>query len=95
MKSVFEVIDKTGRKIRLTKNIWSKIRKKHYEIENEELIIEAVSNPDKIENYDESIAYYYKYYNNKPLPKRFLLVVVKYLNRDGFVMSAYFVDKIS
>ena len=36
MNYIFEVIDKTGRKIRLTKKIWSKIRKKHYEIENEE-----------------------------------------------------------
>ena len=91
---IFEVVDKSGRKIRLTKKIWSKIRKKHYEIENEGEIIEVLKNPDKMEIYDESICYYYKYYKNRPLPRRFLLVIVKYLNGDGFVMSAYYVDKI-
>ena len=95
MNYVFEVKDKTGRKIRLTKKIWSKIRKKHYEIEDEELIIETLNKPDKIKDYDENIVYYYKYYKNRPLPKRFLLVIVKYLNGKGIVVTSYFVDKIN
>ncbi|MBI2043146.1 hypothetical protein HYT25_02045 [Candidatus Pacearchaeota archaeon] len=94
MNYIFEIIDKTGRKIRLTKKIWSKIRKKHYEIEDKELILETLNKPDKIENYEEGVIYYYKYYKNKLLPKRFLLVVVKYLNGNGFVITSYFIDKI-
>ena len=95
MNYVFEVKDKTGRKIRLTKKIWSKIRKKHYEIEDEELIIETLNKPNKIKDYDENIVYYYKYYKNRHLPKRFLLVIVKYLNGKGIVVTSYFVDKIN
>jgi len=85
MENIFEITDKTKRKIRLSKRIWSKIRRKHYEIENEEQIKEALTNPDKIEDYNESVAYYYKYYKNKPLPKRFLLVPVKHQKSFRFL----------
>jgi len=35
MDKTFEIVDKTGRKIRLTRKQWSHIRQDHPEIENE------------------------------------------------------------
>lgn len=37
MDYVFEIIDKSGRKIHLTKERWTHIRKKHLEIEETEI----------------------------------------------------------
>jgi len=93
---VFEVSDETGRNIHLSKERWKHIRKKHPEVEDYEQIKEAIQKPDKIVNYhpDESIYYYYKFFKNRPFPKRYLLVVVKYLNGYGYILSAYFVRTI-
>ena len=62
MPNIFDIIDKTGRKIRLTTEQWSHIRKKHPEVENYELIEETLKKPDKITSYDidETVIYYVK-----------------------------------
>jgi hypothetical protein len=88
---VFEVIDKTGRKIHLSKERWSHIRKKHPEIENLELIEQTIKNPDKVIPfiYDEKIYYFYKYFKNLKAPKQYLLIIIKYLNGEGFIITAY------
>lgn len=93
---LFETIDKTNRKIRLTKERWSHIRKKHPEVENLEDVEETVKNPTKITfpKIDESVGFYYKYFKNRPSHHKYLLVLVKYLNGDGYVMTAYYEDKI-
>ena len=50
MSNVFEIIDKSGRKIILTKERWRHIRKKHPEVEEVEEIKETIGKPDKIIN---------------------------------------------
>ena len=94
--NIFEIVDKSGRKIRLTKEQWSKIRKKHPEIEHEELIKETLEKPTKItsHSYDETVYKFYKYYKNRKHPEKFVMVLVKYLNGDGFVITAHCMDKI-
>ena len=96
MNLIFEIIDKRGKKVRLTKEQWSKIRKKHPEVENEELIKETLENPTKITylNYDESVYKFYRYYKKRTYPEKFLMVLVKFLNGDGFIITAYYMDKI-
>ncbi|MEK6823797.1 MAG: PBECR2 nuclease fold domain-containing protein [Nanoarchaeota archaeon] len=96
MIAVFEIEDKTGRKIRLTKSQWKHINKKHPEVENIENLQETIKNPDKITNspVDETIYYYYKFYKQRQKPNKFLLAIVKYLNNEGFVVTAYYEDKI-
>jgi len=44
--------------------------------------------------YDENVRYYYRYYKNIESSAKNLLVVVKYLNGEGFVITAYFVRSI-
>ncbi len=48
MNVVFEVIDKTGRKIRLTDTGWSHIRSEHPEIVEPFEIEKVITKPDKI-----------------------------------------------
>lgn len=92
MTLIFEVIDKSGRKIHLTKERWSHIKKKHTEVENYEMIEETIRKHDKITNIDidEKVHYYYKYYKHRLPKEKFLQVVVKYLNGTGFVLTAQF-----
>ena len=96
MNYVFEIADKTGREIKLTKRQWKHVIKRHPYMEKYlEEIKETLKIPDKLIIKLYNKGYYYKNYKYLKKPNKFILVVVKYLNRDGFVMSAYFVDKIS
>lgn len=98
MNYVFEVTDKTDRKIRLTNYAWAHIMKRHpmmsaymEEMQN------ALKNPTAVTNsiVDSNVHYYYSYLKNKKGPNKFLLVSVKYLNGDGYILSSYFEDKIT
>jgi hypothetical protein len=54
---------------------------------------QTLVNPDKniVSVYDNRKINYYKYYKEN---KKYLRVVVKYLNGEGFVITAYFVSNI-
>ena len=92
---IFEIIDKTGRKIRLTRRQFKHIIR-HKGMENEiEKIKETLINPLKIIPHETGELYnYYNYYKNRKQKAKFLQVVVKYLNGDGFVIVSYFVKHI-
>lgn len=95
MEIVFEVVDKTGRKIRLTKKQWSHIREYHKDVENSEEILETLQKPDKLTTDErEYVNNFYKYFKHKKQKSKFLKVVVKYLNGDGFIISAHFLRNI-
>jgi len=93
MAYVFEIIDKNGRKIHLTKE-----RLKHIlEHKGMERYVEEIKNtlinptlivPHKIDNMRRN---YYTYYKEK---KRYLLVAVKYLNGEGYVTTSFITRKI-
>lgn len=92
--NIFEVKDKTGRVIRLTQTQWIHICE-HAEMVNEvENIITTIENPDKmIESpRDVSLHYYFRYWK---LQRSYLLVAVKYLNGEGFVVTAFYSTKLS
>ncbi|MBS3098598.1 hypothetical protein J4462_00115 [Candidatus Pacearchaeota archaeon] len=101
MSLIFEVVDKTGRKIRLTKERWSHISSQispHAYMTNYlGEIKETLTKPDKIVRSatDENKTNYYKYYKYRKSENKLLKIIVKYLNGDGFVISSYFVRKIS
>ena len=88
---IFDVDDKSGRKIHLTRERWSYIRKKHPEVETPEEIEEVIKKPDitKAHPDDKGALIIYKYNKNKPISIRYLTVMIKYLNGTGFVVTAY------
>lgn len=94
MAYIFEITDKTGRKIHLSKERWGEhIRLIHPEIQKPEEIEEALKNPDVINSSDrdESVRWYYKYNKQR---KRYFKVSVKYLNGKGYVITAHYTRKI-
>ena len=93
MDYVFEVDDKTGRKIRLTEKQWKHILKRHPDMINyKEEIKNTLKNPQKIADhpYDDEAKYYYKYLKQKTDLDKYLLIIVKYLNGEGFIITTYF-----
>lgn len=93
-ENVFEIVDKSGRKIHLSKERWkhitSPISLHAYMTNYLEEIKETLENPDKIieSMNEERKVNYYKYYKNR---KQNLKTIVNYLNGKGFVITAYFV----
>jgi hypothetical protein len=97
MSAIFEVIDKSGRKLRMTEWNWQHIVKRHSEISAEkEKTTETLKNPDKIINSlkDEKARFYYKYDKHRKSINKFLMVLVKYLNGGGFIISAHFMRTV-
>jgi len=94
MDIIFEVIDKSGRRIRLTKKSWSHVRRDHPNVQEHE-IEETIVNPMKITETEKSDKwYYYNYITNKKSSSKYLRLIVRYLNGTGFVITAHFVPRI-
>jgi hypothetical protein len=91
---IFEVRDASRRRIRMTEKQFSHIINEHPEMMNKlEHIKDVLLWPDKIikSPRDETARYYFRHEKNR---KVFLIVVVKYLNGDGFVITAFISTKV-
>ena len=89
----FEVTSYLGKKIRVTKNYWSKIIKtKHRIMEDKENIVkETLENPEEIRR---SIKDFNVYLYYRKVKENYNCVVVKHLNGDGFIITTYLTDRI-
>ncbi len=89
----FEVTSKLGKLIRATQSRWNLIvRTKHPEIDGKEAEIKlTLAEPNEVRRSrsDNSV---YLYYMKRG--RLWLAVVVKHRNGDGFVITAYFTDRI-
>ena len=94
---ISEFIDKTGRKIRLTRKQWKHIQKHPHMHNSAEKIEETIKNPVAIrhDEFNPKLNYFYKEYKNIDLRERYLFVSVKYLNGDGFVITSFYTNKIT
>jgi hypothetical protein len=81
---VFEVVDKTGRKIRLTERQWRHIQKHPHMHESVERIKETIKNPLTIrrDGFSDKVYYFYEEYKNMGQKERYLFVSIKYLNGE-------------
>ena len=94
MEIVFEIKDKTGRKIHLSKERWNHIVAKHPDMADKlDEIKQALIQPAMIvqHKYDDTMRNYCRYYKNE---RCYLLVSVKYLNGEGYVATAFFTRKV-
>ena len=96
MEIVLHILDKTGRKIHLSKKQWTHIRKKHPEVEDIETIKQTIEKYDKITNYgfDSSVHYYYKFFKHKQPPNQYLCIAIKYLNGEAYIITEYYTKNI-
>ena len=92
MDYIFEITDKSGRKVRLTETQWKHVKHKHPDV-NELFIEQTLQNPINIIIEENNVAIYYRYFKDKKI-LHYLKVMVKYLNGDGYVVTAYFVNNI-
>ena len=93
----FEVKDRSGKIIYITKERWNHIIIEHPAVANKlEGVKETLVNPLVIKEskYDSNVRFYYKYYKNVKLKAKYLIVVVKYLNGKGFIITSFYTDKI-
>ena len=94
---VFEINDKSGRKIYLSEERWGHIKYEHPVVANRlEEIKDTLTNPTAVRksDHDEKIRFYYRYYKNIKLREKYLFVMVRYLNGDGFVITSFYINKI-
>ncbi|MEW6416890.1 MAG: PBECR2 nuclease fold domain-containing protein [Nitrospirota bacterium] len=93
---IFEVLSKLNKKIRLTEIQWAHIESKHKELKNQiQKMIATLENPDFVYySPTEENFHYYKRFEETPVTEKYLLMVAKHLNDDGFIITAFFVSKI-
>ena len=88
--------DYQGCQVRLTEERLAHILQ-HPEMSNMEAAIEAtLQTPEQIRqsNTDETVLLNYRYYKGTLVGDKWLCIVVKYLEIDAFILTAYLTDKI-
>lgn len=88
--------DYQGREIRLTAERWQHILS-HPEIADlKEEISQTLANPDIVRqsNSDQNVYLYYCYKTQTIVGEKWLCVVVKILENDAFIITAYLTDKL-
>lgn len=89
----FEITDKFNRRIKLTtERIWAHIVKRPEMLDEEGLIKSALIDPDEVrESKEDSTTWLYHKINPKGDKwNKFILVIVKLLNGEGFVSTSFF-----
>jgi len=97
MTNIFKITDKTKRKIRLTEKQWKHIQKHPHMQDSIENIQLVLKNPTTIRynEKDESVRYFYKEFKVMPPEERYLLVSIKYLNGEGFIITSFYTNRIT
>ena len=94
---IFEQLCKMGKKIRLTASQWRHITTAHKEFDKNTLkqMTKVLQSPDLILfDVSEKNYQYYKHFKYTPVKEKYLLLIIKILNDDGFVITSFFTRKI-
>ncbi len=93
MDSFVCFIDVTGRSIYLSKERWKHIQRHRHISDSMEKIKETLIKPDVITTiqYDEDVRFYHRYYTDE---RQFLFVSIKYCKGHGFIITAFYTNKI-
>lgn len=93
MSYVLEVVDKSGKTIRLSKERWSHVQQDHGEVSLHD-IEQTVTHPTKVTSSDRDgeVLWFYRYIRPK---KQYHFVSVKYLNNHGFIITSHYATKIT
>lgn len=86
-----------GTPIKLTRERWNHIIKRHPELEDQkEKVLETLRQPDFVQEGDFESFLAIKFYKETPLTTKFLVVIYKEVaGKDGFILTAYFTNKPS
>jgi hypothetical protein len=90
---VFETASKIGKRIRLTEVQWAHMSSKHPELVSQvDRMVTTLEEPDSIyHSPGEDCFHYAKLFKQTPVSEKYLLLIVKHLNNEGFIITAFFV----
>lgn len=90
------LVDYAGNSIRLTDERLNHIKEHPEMSNNSEKINETLMNPDIVikSKSDEEARLYYRFYEGLSIGNKYLSIVVKFKDKDAFVITAYFTDSI-
>ena len=92
----FEIIDILGNKIVLSKNSFEHIVSREEMASQEEKIKETLKFPDiiKLSKYDKRTFLYYRFFEDSLVGAKYLVVIVKKLQKESFIVTSFYTDKI-
>lgn len=93
MTILFSIKDCAGKTIHLSRERWKHILKHQYMTESLEDLKETLMRPDLVQSFshDDHLRFFYRYYKHR---KKYLFVLVRYLNGNGFIITGFYTDKI-
>jgi len=96
MSIVLEVRAYDKRRIRLTDVQWLHMVFFHPEVEGEQSKIkEVLKNPDVVvEGATKDTRIFYRFYKSTAVASKYLAVVIKVLNEEGFIITGYFTERV-
>jgi len=96
MPIVFEVRAYDRRRVRLTEVQWLHMVFFHPEVESEQVKIgEVLENPEVVvEGATKDTRICYRFFKSTPVASKYLAVVVKVLNKEGFIITGYFTERV-
>lgn len=93
---IFEVHSALHRRIRLTETPWRHIQKRQELRSQLDNIKETLSSPDAVYCVPREATYhYYRFYPRTPVGRKHMLVIVRQLNGEGFVITCFYARRIS
>jgi len=95
-KRTRRIIDYADRTVRLTDERLSHIHERPEMVGQERRIREVLQKPDVVftSHKDSSVHVYYKHYTRSPARSKHLMVAVKILEEDAFVITAFFTGEV-
>ena len=94
MDILFEIKDKKGKIVYLSRERWKHTVSEHPTLSNSlEKIKETILSPLTIKSsiYDKNLKLYFRYYKERG---EYLMVIAKYLNGYAFIITSYYVRNI-
>lgn len=93
---VFKLKDVLKKELRLTEERHEHILERPEMLNQDERVKETLTAPDtvKVSNHADDVLLYYKLYERTPVTRKYLVVIVRVLNGDGFIITAFYTDKI-
>ena len=96
MSTIFKVTAYDGRTIRLSEAQWHHITFFHPEIQDQQKkITQVIQNPKVVlEGATKDTRICYRFYPSTPVTSKYLAVIIKLLNREGFIITSYFTQRM-
>ena len=91
---ILNITDKNGKEIYLTLERLKHIQKHPHMHDPIENIKETIRNPTTI-RCENNINYFYKEFKHMNSSEKYLMVSVKYLNGNGFIITSFFTNKLT